>query len=189
MLVITSSGNGFAGGPPPIPEGFLIQETTGCFTLMTTGDGIAIFGQGVYFENGTTGQVTVVNPGFWNFALAPDDTANAVLHSAGSYVSVINCPVDQTNSAVKVKVKAPGSPSSATFSVRWAISSAPNTWRFDVRVKVGSGGSWRTWRNDTSALSATYAGSAGRTYFFRARTVRPSLDQMTAWSPNRRVRT
>ncbi len=61
---------------------------------------------------------------------------------------------------------------SATFAVSWL---EPDPWwgaaTFQVQVRDGPDGPWTNWLTETQAVSATFTGAHGHTYFFRARTL------------------
>ncbi|MCX7855942.1 MAG: DUF5107 domain-containing protein, partial [Anaerolineae bacterium] len=60
----------------------------------------------------------------------------------------------------------------ATFAVSWL---EPDPWwgpaTFQVQVRDGPNGPWTDWLTETQAVSATFTGAHGHTYFFRARTL------------------
>jgi hypothetical protein len=54
-----------------------------------------------------------------------------------------------------------------------------------LQYRIGQG-DWRVWKSGTALRTAVFNGLNGRTYFFRARTVRVA-GKSTDWSPARKV--
>jgi len=69
-----------------------------------------------------------------------------------------------------------------SFTVAW---SGEDVWQgvaaYDVQVRDGYGVAWNGWLTDTAAISATFTGAHGHTYFFRAR-ARDQAGNRGAWT-------
>ena len=88
---------------------------------------------------------------------------------------------------VRIPVKVLSDPQGLVFTVRWATEGSNTGTAFDVQYRVGSG-SWKTWKNDTSAAAAVFgkaddpvAVGSGEEYSFRARSLKG--DAASRWSP------
>lgn len=75
----------------------------------------------------------------------------------------------------------------------YARSGLPVTWRgndpggsgiagFFVQVRQGVGGAWTSWQANTTATTASFEGTPGQAYFFRARAV-DRAQNLEAWPP------
>ena len=104
------------------------------------------------------------------------------MSSAGTFEQ--RCDTSKDWRRLPVKVQAPGSPPTNSFLVTWATSAAPDAYRYTVSYRIGTE-DWSTWKTGTPARSATFAGSSGTTYTFRAKTVNAAGS--TGWSPTKRV--
>lgn len=95
---------------------------------------------------------------------------------------------------VRVRPIFAAAPTGLPFTVSWALSgTSPTTTgnQFDVRYRVGTSSTWRSWRNDTSTRSGVFGQNgqpvqvvAGRTYHFQARSQKMSApNRPSGWSP------
>ena len=74
--------------------------------------------------------------------------------------------------AVKAPALASNQSKTTTFKVSWSgVDPAPSSGivSYDVRYKIGAGGSWKTWKTGVASTSANLSGAGGKTYFFKAR--------------------
>ncbi len=72
--------------------------------------------------------------------------------------------------------------SPATFTVRWSGDDAGGSGlkSYDIQIRDGAGGTWSTWKADTTDTSASYTGVGGHSYFFRSR-ARDNAGNVEAW--------
>jgi hypothetical protein len=189
VVMVLTAVEGVAQTPPPPgnPTTLAIYESAGggC-TLSVTPDQTVRFGEQILMKNNSSDPGTIYQrDGFWNVQLAVGaERGTVTMHSAGTYLSA--CVPGQWKAPLRLRPKAPASPTGNSFIVAWADQGAPSTWRYGVQYRIGQG-AWRAWRSGTSQRAATFQGQNGRTYFFRARTIRPSANKRTDWSPARRV--
>lgn len=75
--------------------------------------------------------------------------------------------------------------SPAPITVNWAGGDAGGSGfrSYDVQVKVGNGGNWVSWLNNTQDTSATYAATSGQTYAFRVQ-ARDNAHNLSNWTPD-----
>ena len=71
---------------------------------------------------------------------------------------------------------------STSFTVAWsgADTGGAAIKNYDVQVRDGTGGAWTDWRMATTSTSASYSGTSGHAYFFRAR-ARDNAFNLEAW--------
>jgi hypothetical protein len=97
---------------------------------------------------------------------------------------------------VKVRPSLVPDPIGRPFTIVWADINTESGNAFDVRYKRG-GGTWKIWRNDTSAFSAVFGRhkhperiQLGSTYKFQARSEKKSNpSKRSKWSPTLTVST
>jgi plastocyanin len=83
---------------------------------------------------------------------------------------------------------------STTFDVDWATPSTNTGKAFDVRYRINDG-KWKTWKNDTTKLQATFGNgkpanfTAGKKYEIQARSEKSKAKpkQRSGWSPSAQV--
>ena len=109
--------------------------------------------------------------------------------SAGSFPYLCEVHGDSMAGNVKVKPSTSAGPTGRPFTVTWANSSTNTGNAFDVRYKIGSGGTYRMWKSDTTTFSAVFGKNgapvtvrAGKAYFFSVRSQTSSANQ-SDWSP------
>jgi hypothetical protein len=101
---------------------------------------------------------------------------------------------------VKVRPISLAAPDGLPFTISWALGGATPTNtgnQFDVQYRVGTAGTWKVWKNDTTARSAVFGQNgqpvqvqSGRIYQFRARSQKSTNpSQPSGWSPIRQVNT
>jgi plastocyanin len=96
---------------------------------------------------------------------------------------------------VRVRPIFASDPTGAPFTVRWALpvttagTGTTTGNQFDVHYRVGTSGTWKIWRNDSTARGGVFGQNgkpvqvlAGRTYQFRARSQKTPT-QPSGWSP------
>ena len=90
---------------------------------------------------------------------------------------------------VRVRPIFAAAPDGAPFTVRWALTGTTTGNQFDVHYRVGTSGTWKIWRNDTTARAGVLGQNGqpvqvlpGRTYQFRARSQKTPT-QPSGWSP------
>lgn len=131
---------------------------------------------------------------FYSGSPTVGDSSYARAFSAGTFRYF--CEIhrsDGMKGTVKVPVTIAPAPSGLPFTVRWASGATNTGTKFDVQYRVGSG-SWKTWKNNTSATAAAF-GKAGRplsvkpglSYSFRARSQKG--DDESRWSPVKTLET
>ena len=177
--------------PPPPPQIFpptylnVIEDAYGDCYLIVLPDAKAGFGHVIKMWNSAIEPVTISQrDGFWTKTLPPNGSNESVrMRGAGTYLS--SCIAGRSEAPIRVLPKAPAAPARNSFRVTWADDAAPATWRFGVQYRVGQG-VWRQWKSGAASRSAIFVGANGKTYFFRARTARTSVEK-TDWSPPRRV--
>jgi hypothetical protein len=156
-------------------------------TVGATPDPTVGFGERVTLKNNSSDPGTIYQrDGFWNVHLAVAAEKYMTMHGAGTYLSA--CIPGQWEGPLRLLPKAPPSPPGTSFTVMWADQGALATWRYSVQYRIGQG-VWRAWKTGTSQRSAVFQGQDGKTYFFRARTIRPATGKKTDWSPGRKVTT
>jgi RHS repeat-associated protein len=75
----------------------------------------------------------------------------------------------------------PSNQASIAFTVSWGGSDDGSGVKdYTVQVQV-DGGTWQTWKSNTTATSATYSGDYGHTYGFRVRS-RDQANNLSSWS-------
>lgn len=125
--------------------------------------------------------------------------------SAGTfhyYCELHGTTTDGMQGVVKVRPISVAAPDGLPFTVTWALAgttaTATNTGnQFDLRYRVGTAGTWKAWKNDTSARSAVFGQNAqpvqvqaGRIYQFQARSQKSTNpNQPSGWSPTVQVNT
>jgi hypothetical protein len=172
--------------PPPQPSTTItvLDAASGGCTLGVTPDARVRLGERVDVRNGSSSSATVFSRGgFWTVSLGVGVEKTIRVFGAGTYLSA--CVPGQWKAPLRARPVAPGSPPGNSFSVRWADPDTPGTWRFGVQYRIGQG-TWRPWKSGTALHASTFSGSNGRTYFFRARTIRNGGSR-SDWSPTRRV--
>lgn len=187
-VVVLTAVEGFAQTPPPpgaTTTLTIYDGAGGGCTLGVSPDQKVQFGEQILMKNGSSNPGTIYQrDGFWNVPLGVGAERTMKMHGAGTYLSA--CVPGQWEAPLRLLPKAPAAPPGNSFTVMWADQGAPSTWRYGVQYRIGQG-SWRGWRSGTAQRSAVFSGQNGKTYFFRARTVRPSANKRTDWSPARRV--
>ena len=119
-----------------------------------------------------------------------------VIPSAGSFHYY--CEVHKINGmqgTIKIKPLIVN-PTPTSFGVKWSTGSNDTGGKFDVRYRV-NGGSWKVWKNDTTAAQGTFGLNgkpvivrAGRTYDIQARSEKSAdTSKVSRWSPAARVTT
>jgi plastocyanin len=113
------------------------------------------------------------------------------------HCEVHGSPSGGMDGRIRVPVAIGAAPSGLPFTVRWSTLTSDVGEVFDVQFRV-DGGSWRTWKTDTSAPKAVFgkdakpvAVHAGHSYAFRART-QAATDtpiRRSDWSPVRSFQT
>ncbi len=172
-------------GPPPPPALVSIMNTNKCFFLGPNGN-VAI-GQGVQWSNTDNDKAHKVTEreAFWTFTVPKGGDVERIMHAAGSFVDRCDTEAFQTDSPVRVPVKAPSSTSSTKFTVTWADSSAPSTLKYNVRFAVGTSKTFHRWKSGTTARSAVFTGKANTTYTIEAASIKAG--KTTDWSPPKKV--
>jgi len=168
--------------PRPLPPILIFPDgvDTGCYFYGAPLH--AAFGRGFTITNDTKRTRKVVEEsGFFGFKAAPDADHYVRIHAAGGYAA--RCDGGSLQRLFKAGVRVPHSPSSDSFTVRWADADADPSWLYDVRYRVANG-AWTDWLVQTSERSATFAGVASTTYRFRARATIPTAGT-NRWSPPR----
>jgi len=98
---------------------------------------------------------------------ALDNVAFVYLDSEGNVLAAVN-PHDCLPPTSSVEPLPPWV-ETTSFTVTWA---GQDVWSgigaYDVQVRDGHEGAWTDWLTDTTAISGTFAGTHGHTYFFRA---------------------
>lgn len=188
VVVIMSAIEGIAQVPPPNlnPTTLAIWDSTdlSCVVGATPNPTVKL-GERVTLKNNSSDPGTIYQrDGFWNVNLAVAAEKYMTMHAAGTYFSA--CIPGQWEGPLRLLPKAPASPAGNSFTVTWADQGALATWRYGVQYRIGQG-VWRGWKSGTSQRSAVFQGQNGKTYFFRARTIRPSANKKTDWSPARKV--
>jgi len=89
------------------------------------------------------------------------------------YIAGVLIPLASDATPPSAAVNAlPPTQTSNSFTVNWSgndnHSGGSGIWKYDVQVRVNNG-NWTNWRTNTTSTSATYTGSPGNTYYFRAR--------------------
>jgi hypothetical protein len=172
----------------PLPEFTSVavsEGLTGDCTLLVSPDPKVLLGNPLRLKNQWSEQATIYQrDGFWQKTLVVNAESSVKIVGAGTYLSA--CIPGDWKAPIKVPLKAPGAPAGNSFKVTWADPAAPATLRYGVQYRIGQG-NWKAWKSGTSQRSATFAGAEGKTYYFRARTVKAG--KATDWSPPRRVRT
>jgi len=166
----------------------VLDTSGGGCTLATIPDPKSKFGGVIKMVNGGTLPVTIYQRGgFWQKSLGVGASNGSVrMHAAGSYLSA--CVPGQWQAPIQVLPTAPARPATNSFRVTWADNAALAGWRYGVQYRIGQG-VWKQWKAGTGLKSAIFNGANAKTYFFRARTIRPVTNQKTDWSPPRRVAT
>jgi hypothetical protein len=171
--------------PPGYPTTlWVLDKASGGCGVGVIPDPVHPLGGVVKMTNGRSSQETIYQrDGFWTKTLAPLAETTQKIFGAGTYLSA--CIPGQWGAPIKVFPKAPAAPSTNSFGVRWADDASPSTWRYGVQYRIGQG-EWKGWKSGTALRSAIFNGVNGKTYFFRARTIR-TADKRTDWSPARKV--
>jgi hypothetical protein len=186
-VVMLSAVEGIAVSPPnPNPTTLAIYDSAdlSCVVGVTPNPTVR-FGERITLKNNSSHAGTIYQrDGFWNVHLTTTAEKYMTIHGAGTYLSA--CIPGQWEGPLRLLPKAPPSPPGTSFAVMWADQGALATWRYSVQYRIGQG-VWRGWKSGTTQRSAVFQGQNGRTYFFRARTIRPSTHQTTNWSPGRKV--
>lgn len=121
----------------------------------------------------------------WDAAAAPDQRGVAVhawvwdgAGNTGS-ASAYDITLDRTPPTSAVNGLPVNQP--PQFTVTWAGSDVTaGLAGFDVQYRGEEAGAWMDWQTNVTALSATFSGEAGRTYFFRSR-ARDRAANTEAW--------
>jgi hypothetical protein len=186
IALVAGAGSASAGVPPPQPQTVLwalTQADLSC-RLSVHPDAVHLLGDSVTIQNGCSGTQTVYQrDGFWTVTLASGAERDKRILGSGTYLSAV--VPGQWHAPIKVLPKAPATPSTNSFTVRWADNAAPTTWRYGVQYRIGQG-DWKPWKSSTALRTAVFNGVNGKTYFFRARTIRVA-GKATNWSPGRKV--
>jgi hypothetical protein len=187
IAVAASSGPTIAQTPPPPGPRTVLWALTQADLSCGLGvqpDAIHPLGDPVTIRNGCSGNQTVYQrDGFWTVALASGAERDKRILGSGTYLSAV--VPGEWHAPIRVLPKAPAAPPTNSFTVRWADNAAPTTWRYGLQYRIGQG-DWRVWKSGTALRTAVFNGLNGRTYFFRARTVRVA-GKATDWSPARKV--
>jgi hypothetical protein len=94
----------------------------------------AAFGGGFTITNDTNRTRKVVeDSGFFGFKAPPDADRYVRIHAAGGYSA--RCDGGGLQRLFKAGVRVPRSPSSDSFTVRWADMDADATWQYDVQYR------------------------------------------------------
>lgn len=170
--------------PPPTFLWALARADHSC-GLSVHPDPILRLGAFVTIKNGCdSGTQTIYQrEGFWTVTLADGAEKKKQISGSGTYLSAV--VPGQWHAPIKVLPRAPTSPSTDSFGVTWAVDPSPPAWRYGVQYRIGQG-LWKPWKSGTALRSAIFNGVNGRTYFFRARTIREA-GKATDWSPGRKV--
>lgn len=132
-----------------------------------------------------SGHNTASRQGFWRSAfLAPGSTYARSFPDAGrfAYWCQTHGPMGMTG-AVVVPLRRSGT-SSGGWTLRWSSrTSTPSSRRWDVQVRAPGSSTWKAFRTDTRARSASFDPAGSGTYAFRARTDDRSSGQSSGWSP------
>jgi plastocyanin len=118
----------------------------------------------------------------------------SVSASAGSYhyyCEVHGFPGGGMDGVVKVRPALNTAPTGNPFTVIWADSGTNTGKAFDVRYRVGTSGTWLTWKNDTTGFKAVFGQNLkpvqvqpGKTYQFQVRSEKSSdHTKQSDWSP------
>jgi hypothetical protein len=171
--------------PRPLPPILIFRAIGGgCYFYLSNPVPHQVFGYGITFSNQTRRARKVVErAGFFHFEVRPDHDKHVRIHAAGTYAA--RCDGGKAQKVFRAALKAPSAPANHSFSVAWADDTAGAAWRYDVQYRIGSG-TWTTWKQKTTARSATFSGNASTTYFFRARATIPTAGT-NGWSPVRKV--
>ena len=96
---------------------------------------------------------------------------------------------------VKVRPTFNANPTGNPFTVIWALTGTNTGNQFDVRYRVGTAGTWKTWKNDVAGRSGVFGlngapvvVSPGHTYQFQARSQKTPT-QPSGFSPTLTVTT
>jgi hypothetical protein len=122
--------------------------------------------------------------------------------SAGSfhyYCSAHGSPAGGMTGVVKVRPIFSAAPTGNPFTVTWADSGTNTGKAFDVRYRVGTTGTFKTWKNDTTQKKAVFglngapvAVQLGKTYQFQVRSEKtaasPGNSKFSGWSPTLSVK-
>ncbi|MGH7540541.1 MAG: hypothetical protein ACRELC_06050 [Gemmatimonadota bacterium] len=190
LLAISLSGTASAQIQPPTPATTLwlldsLDGTEGDCRLSAMPDPKVKLGERVTVRNGTSSHVTLFQrQGFWTLNLGSGAEKMIRIHGAGTYLSA--CVPGQWDGPLRARPTAPRSPDGDAFTVTWAGQSAPNKWRYGVQYRIGQR-AWKRWKAATALRSDSFHGTDGKTYSFRARTIRPASGQKSDWSPTRKV--
>jgi uncharacterized repeat protein (TIGR01451 family) len=100
--------------------------------------------------------------------LTPDELSLVALSADGALLGGVN-PRDCSPPLASVE-PLPFYVTTHTFTVTWRGEDAwSGIVAYDVQSRAGYEGRWTDWLTGTPAVSATFTGAGGRTYFFRAR--------------------
>jgi hypothetical protein len=172
---------------PPAPQTILWALTQADLScgLSVLPDAFHRLGDFFTIRNGCDGTTQTVyqREGFWTVTLASGAERERRILGSGTYLSAV--VIGEWHAPIKVRPIAPAAPSTNAFGVRWAVSASPPTWRYGVQYRVGQG-EWKPWKSGTALRTAVFDGVNGKTYFFRARTIRVA-GKATDWSPGRKV--
>ncbi|MGI9020295.1 MAG: cupredoxin domain-containing protein [Solirubrobacterales bacterium] len=114
----------------------------------------------------------------------------AITPSAGGfhYVCDLHAGMEGAVNVAPVRINEPAGPD-GSFRVAWAVDGSDTGNRYDVRFRI-NGGSWRTWKSDTSRVRGRFGKNgnpvtvkAGKTYEFEARSERAGTSLRSDWSP------
>ncbi len=167
--------------PPPPPVRVTTAEDANGVCVGISPNVTVAFGQTVTFADGgwsNASHTVTQRDGFWTFVIADNGEKDRVFRAAGIYWS--KCDDGAYSHTVSVGMTR-GTISGNSFSLRWADSNASSTYTYDVSYKIGTSGTFKNWKTGTSLRTATFNGVDGRTYYFRARTIKAGLK--TDWSP------
>jgi plastocyanin len=122
----------------------------------------------------------------------------SVSASAGSYHYYCEFHGSETggmDGVVKVRPTFNANPTGNPFTVIWALTGTNTGNQFDVRYRVGTAGTWKTWKNDVTGRSGVFGlngvpvvVSPGQTYQFQARSQKTPT-QPSGFSPTLTVTT
>ena len=175
-----TAGEASAVLPPPKITLILATIDGGCGA---SSPGAVELSQGVTWSNqsGATRRIEQ-KQGFWSFTVSDGGSHLTATNASGTYK--VRCDDGAYFDTVEVSITK-GKTTGNSFTLTWASSAAAGSWRYDVQYRIGSSGTFKTWKSATSLRSATFNGVNGKTYDFRARAIRNG--QKVGWSPLRKA--
>jgi plastocyanin len=186
VLVLVVSGTALAAtthGVSIVDYSFSPQSTKA-----KLGDSVKWTNNGSFTHTSTSNGVTdpsgLKGVGLWaSGSIAPSATFTFTYTFAGTFP--YHCSIHTfMHGTVKVPMKAkPTSGGVGTnFTITWASAAPTGTLVFDVQ-KMNPGGTFNTWQNGVTAMSATFKPTAAGTYSFRARLRDTSTGGRSNYSP------